>query len=379
MIRSIEALRHVDPGYTQPEQVQTMRIAISPTMVPTPEQVARTQFAIAEKLSAIPGVNSVGYSSAMPNDGFPPNWDSVRTEAPPTQPGTEPPLLRWKNVSPGFLRAMGTRLIAGRDYTWTDIFERRPVVMISETLARDLWGSPSAAIGQRLTAGVNTSWREVIGIAQDVREDGADKPAPGTVIWPVFGASPYSNDAPAATRNVTFTIRTPRAGTEAFLKEIQQAVWSINPNLPVAALQTMADLHNRALARTSFTVVMLSVAGSMALILGIIGIYGVIAYAVSQRRREIGIRMALGAQPATVRRMFLRHGLALTAAGIAIGLTVAAGLSQLIASLLFGVSPLDPPTFIATAIILLASVTAACYIPARRAASIDPVETLRGN
>lgn len=379
MIRSVTALRLVDPGYTEPEQVQTMRVAITPAMVPETERAGRTQLEIAEKLAAIPGVNSVGYSTAMPNDGFPPMWDSVRTEDPPTQPGTQVPLRRWKNVSPGFLSTMGTPLVAGRDYTWTDLLELRPVVMISENLARELWGSPSAAIGKRLTPGIAANWREVIGVARDVREDGADKPAPATVIWPVYGLGPYSTGAPVVSRNVTFTIRSPRAGTEGLLKQIQEAVWSVNPRLPVAGLQTMADLHNRALARTSFTVVMLSVAGTMALTLGIIGIYGVIAYAVSQRRREIGIRMALGAQPATVRRMFLRHGLTLTAIGLTVGLAVAAGLSQLIASLLFGVSPLDPITFAVTALVLLAAVTGACYIPARRAASIDPVETLRGD
>ena len=152
----------------------------------------------------------------------------------------------------------------------------------------------------------------------------------------------------------------------------------MNPNLPVAPLQTMADLHNKSLARTSFTLVMLAIAGTMALVLGVIGIYGVVAYTVSQRSRELGIRMALGARPAVVQRMFLRYGVVLTGVGISIGLTAAAGLSRLMSSLLFGVTALDPATFALTAAVLFVVTMAACYIPARRAASIDPIETLRG-
>jgi len=376
MIRTFQALRRVDAGYTRPEQIQTMRIAMNPMMIPDPERVARTQNEIAEKLAAIPGVVSVGYSTALPNDGLPPYWDSVRSEDANIQPG-EAPLRRWKYISPGFLETMGTRLTAGRDYTWTDVFERRPVVMISDNLAREFWGTPSAALGQRI--GMGRNWREIIGVTQNVHEDGVEKQPPPTVIWPVFGQSPYRDGVPNVMRNVTFTIRTSRAGTEGFLRQVQEAVWSVNPNLPVAALQTVADLHNKSLARTSFTLVMLAIAGTMALILGVIGIYGVIAYTVSQRSRELGIRIALGAQPAEVRRIFLRYGLVLTGAGIGAGLAVAAGLSKLMSSLLFGVTPLDPATFALTAVVLMAVTMSACYFPARRAATIDPINTLRGD
>jgi predicted permease len=374
MIRSAKQLQSVDPGYTHPEQVQTLRIAISPAMIPEPDRVVRTQHQIVDKLAAVPGVMSVAYSTALPNDGFPPMWDSVQAEH-TSIPRESEPMRRWKYVSPGFLATMGTRLIAGRDYAWSD--ESRPVVLVSENFAKEVWGSASAAIGKRV--GRPDSLREVIGVAQDVHEDGADKPAPATVLWPAFGQSPYGNGVLNASRNVTFTIRTTRAGSESLLKEIQQAVWSVNSSLPVAGLQTMADLHQKALARTSFTMVMLSVAGIMALTLGMIGIYGVIAYAVAQQRREIGIRMALGAQATTVRKMFLRYGLVLATVGFGIGLLAAAGLSRLMATLLFGVSPLDPLSFAVAAFVLLAAVIGACYFPARRATAIDPIEVLRGD
>jgi len=154
-------------------------------------------------------------------------------------------------------------------------------------------------------------------------------------------------------------------------------VWSINGNLSLASLRTMQELYDRSLARTTFTLVMLAIAGLMSLVLGIVGIYGVIAYAVTQRTREIGIRVALGAQRAELTRMFVRSGLVLAAVGVPLGLVAAVVLSRLMSSLLFGVSRLDPLTYAAVPLVLLAAVVTASYLPARRAASIDPVDALR--
>jgi ABC-type antimicrobial peptide transport system permease subunit len=176
---------------------------------------------------------------------------------------------------------------------------------------------------------------------------------------------------------VTFTIRTPRAGAESFLAQIRQAVWSVNASLPVASVRTMRDIYDRSLARTSFTLVMLGIAAAMALVLGIIGIYGVISYAVSQQRREIGIRLALGAQQGELRWMFVRHGLVLAVVGVLIGLGAATGLTRLMTSLLFGISPLDPLAYAAVPLVLLAAAMLASYLPARRASAVDPVEALR--
>src|SRR5205085_11824174 len=152
---------------------------------------------------------------------------------------------------------------------------------------------------------------------------------------------------------------------------------SVNSNLALTSIGTMQDIYDRSLARTSFTLVMLAIAGSMALVLGIIGIYGVLSYAVSQRRREIGIRLALGAQPRELKALFVRHGLALAAIGVAIGLTAAAGLTRLMSSLLFGIKPLDPLTYGAGALVLTVAAVLASYLPARRAASVDPIEALK--
>ena len=178
-------------------------------------------------------------------------------------------------------------------------------------------------------------------------------------------------------RGGVFVVRTKRAATESFLTEARQAIWSVNSNLPVFLVRTLQDLYDQSMARTSFTLVMLAIAGAMALVLGIVGIYGVIAYAVTQRTREIGIRMALGAQAAGLRQMFVRQGLLLAGIGAIIGLGAAAGLTRLMSSLLFGVAALDPLTYAGVAAILIAAAALASYVPARRATRVDPLDALR--
>jgi len=176
---------------------------------------------------------------------------------------------------------------------------------------------------------------------------------------------------------VAFGIRSPRAGSEAFLKEVREAVWSVNSNLPLSSIHTIENFYTRSMARTSFTLIMLAVAGGMALLLGVVGIYGVIACSVSQRVREIGIRMALGAQQQSVTGMFIRHGLILTGIGAAFGLVAAAIVMRLMSSLLFHVNPVDPITYAAVTLGLVFTAFIASYLPSRRAATVDPVEALR--
>jgi ABC-type antimicrobial peptide transport system permease subunit len=187
----------------------------------------------------------------------------------------------------------------------------------------------------------------------------------------------FWGDAARATRGGVFVVRTKRAATESFLAEARQAIWSVNSSLPVFLVRTVQDLYDQSMARTSFTLVLLAIAGVMALVLGIVGIYGVIAYAVTQRTREIGIRMALGAQAPGLRHMFVRHGLLLAGIGAVIGLSAAAGLTRLMSSLLFGVKALDPLTYAGFAAILIGAAALASYLPARRATRVDPLDALR--
>jgi predicted permease len=375
MIRTFQALRTVEPGFTHAERLQTMRISIPPSLVAEPQRVTRIQNNIADKLAAIPGVTSVGFTSAMPMEGFEPNWDSIVAEGKTYRDDEIPPLRLFKNVSPRFFQTAGTRVVAGRELTWTDVYGLRRGALVSENLARELWGQPSAAVGKRIRE--FSQWWEVIGVVQDVRENGVHDKAPAIVYWPSMMDGLYGRGALNAIRTVTFVIRSDRTGSEGFLNEVRQAVWSVNSNLPLASVRTMQEVYDQSLARISFTLVMLGIAGVMALVLGIVGIYGVIAYAVSQRRREIGIRLALGAQQGELKRMFVLSGLALAGTGVAIGLAAAIGLTRLMKSLLFGISPLDPLTYVAAPVVLVAATILASYLPARRAAAVDPVETLR--
>jgi hypothetical protein len=294
-----------------------------------------------------------------------------------------PQVRRFKFISPGLFQTLRTPLVAGRDLTWTEVYERRPVVLISENLARREWNSPIEALGKRLRGGsVQDRWREIVGVVGDIHSDGVSEPATETVYLPVLLDGISLDGAfrrgTVVSRSVALVIRSPRTGSAGFLDEIRNAVRTENSELPLAQIRTLADFYNQSLARTSFALVMLAIAGTMALLLGVVGIYGVLAYAVEQRRREVGIRLALGGQSHAVSSMFVRHGLALSGVGIAVGLLAGAGLSRLMSSLLFGVTPLDPLTYAAAASILVIAAVMASYIPARRAAAVDPIETLRG-
>ncbi len=375
LIRTFQAMRHVDPGFTRPKEVQTFRISIPETQVQDAGAAIHMEQDILDRISQIPGVASAGISTMLPMDGG--GWrDAIWAEDRPLPQGQIPPIRRFKFVSPGFIETMGNRLVTGRDFTWTDAYQRRPVAMVSENMARELWGDARNAIGKRIRESLKTPWREVVGVVSDEREDGVDQKAPEIAFWPLL-TEDFEGAHESVRRAVTYAVRSPRTGTRGFVAEIQKAVWSANANVPVAEVRTLQDLYEKSMARTSFTLVMLAIAGGMALLIGLVGIYGVISYSVSQRRREIGIRMALGAASHEVTGMFVRQALTLAIIGAACGLIAAAGMTRLLSSLLFGVSAMDPATFIAIAAGLIVAALAASYFPALRATKVDPVEALR--
>ena len=376
MIRTLAALRNVDPGFSDANHVQTLRIAIPKQLVPDAQTTMRVENSIADKLSAIPGVSSVGFARTVPMDGIDPAWNNIFIEGKDARAGSAPMRL-FNYISPGYFHSQGTRLVAGRDYTWDDIYGLRPVGIISENLARESWGSAAGALGKHFRIMPAQSWIEVVGVAQDVHQNGVGEEAPATVYWPVMVKFPWANNAIYTEREVTFVIRSGRAGSDGLRSEIQRAVWEVNGNLPVASMQTMGDIYARSMARTSFTLVMLGIAGTMALALSLIGVYGVISYAVSQRRREIGIRMALGAQKGELRWMFVRSALGLTGIGMVLGLGTAGVLVRTLRTVLFGVSPLDPVSFAAVPLILAVAAGLASFLPASRIAGIHPAEALR--
>ncbi len=375
MIRTFRAMTKVDPGFSRPAELQTFRISIPEAQTKENEPVLRMEEEILHKVSAVPGVSSVAISTKIPMDGD--GWhDPIFVEGRTYAEGELPPLRAFKFVSPGFLSTMGTPLVAGRDFTWTDTYKKLSVALVSENIAREYWHDPAAALGKRIRVSSKDDWREIIGVVANIYDDGVSKPATTSAYWPLM-LDNFESDTTRVSRDVSFVLRTSRAGSENLLTEVRQSVWSVNPNLPLASVHTLEFFYKRSMARTSFTLVMLGVAGAMALLLGVVGIYGVIAYSVSQRRREIGIRMALGAQQSTLTGMFVRHGLFLTGIGVVCGLVVAVIIMRLMSTLLFKVNPTDRLTYAAVSAGLIATAFLASYLPSRRAATVDPVEALR--
>jgi predicted permease len=376
MIRTFQALTSVDPGFVRPEEVLAFDITIPQTMASTPDAVVRMQQGILDRVATVAGVTSAAFGSSPPMGGET-RRDVLVPEGRVFNDAIRPEARRFKFVSPGFFGTAGTPLIVGRDLTWADSYERRPVTLVSENLAKLEWGSPADALGKRLRGGSSADdWREIVGVVGDVRDDGVTQPATGIVYLPALVDRIY--DVPTlATRTMTFLVRSPRTGASPFLHEVQNAVWAMQADLPLANVQTLADLYERSLARVSLTLVMLAIAAAMAFLLGVTGIYGVIAYTVSQQTREIGIRLALGAQQHAVRRMFMRKALVLATIGTAAGFVVAAGVTRLMASLLYGVTSVDPITYAVVALVLLVSTLLASHLPVRRATAVDPLEVLR--
>ncbi|MDP6606612.1 MAG: ABC transporter permease [Dehalococcoidia bacterium] len=377
MIRTFQAMRDVDPGFVRAEEVLTARIAIPEGVVPGAEETVLMHEQLAEAIARVPGVTSVGGSSSITMDGST-SMDPIFVEVQPTADGQLPPIRRFKWVGGNYFETMGIRLVAGRTLTWADAHQTLRVAVVTENFTREYWDDPPAALGKRIRQTPDSPWREIVGVVGNVRDDGVDQPAPAVVYWPMHQLN-WWDDQRALHRMLRYVVRSDRLGSPTFLGEIQRAVWDLNPNLPVANVQPLARIYDRSMAQTSFALVLLAIAAGVAVLLSVVGIYGVIAYVASQRTREIGIRMALGAQTTDVTQLFLRHGLALTAVGVVLGLVGAVALTRLMSAMLFGVSAVDPTTYVAAAVGLGLTALLATYIPARRAANVDPAVTLRAD
>jgi predicted permease len=375
MMRTFAAMRNVPPGFTRPDEVLTLRINIPTALVGDPAQVAQTHEQIQRKLADVAGVTSVGATSSITMDGNDSN-DPLFAEGVPTPEGKIPPLRRLKWIGENYFATMGNPIVAGRDITWADVHGRRRFALLSENLARELYGEPQAAIGKRVRQTPGNPWSEVVGVVGDDHDDGVTRPATTTVYWPALQENFWGVPL-RAQRSMAYAIRTARLRDPSFFADVQKAVWSINPNLPLANVDTLSEIYDRSMAQTSFMLVMLAIASAVTLLLGMVGIYGVIAYVVAQRRREVGIRMALGAAASEVQRMFLGHGLAVTTIGLVVGAVAAAAVSRVLGALLFNVSPLDPLTYAAGIFALGAVALVATWIPARQATRVDPAVALR--
>ena len=365
MLRTFQSMRKVHPGFTEPETLQTLRVTIPRTKDQKEDELRRLEQRMVERIGSIPGVTAASLIVGLPmtNSG---SQDPIMARDKTYAPDQIPPLRRFVTAAPGTFGTMGTKLAAGREFSWTDIQEKREVVVVSENFAREYWGAPGEAVGKQIRTNRNDPWSEIVGVVGDVRHEGVVKPAAATIYWPLRSSN-----------SVTLLVRSARAGTEAFTGELRRAVWDVRAGVPVTEMRTMLEVYEKSMARTSFTLTLLGISGGMALLLAAIGIYAVISYTVSQRTREIGIRLALGAQQGALQLLFVRHGLLWGGLGAAVGLVAAAGLSRLMGSILFAVSPVDPLTYGAVAAGLLGATAVASYVPARRVARVDPVEALR--
>jgi predicted permease len=375
MIRSFLALRGVHPGFERPEQVQTLRISVPSGEVEDDLEAARVHEAILLRLQAIPGVESVGAATSVTMDGSG-SYDPLLIEDFPVEGDESPELRVFRPVLPGYFETMENRLLAGRAIGWNDVHERAHAVVITENLAREYWDSPAAAVGRRVRAMPGDPWREIVGVVGDVHDLGVDQPATPVVYWPMV-LRDFEGDEIWVPRTMAYVIRSPRVGTPSLIDDIKAAVWSVNPNLPLAGVQTLEEILGRSLARTSFTLVLLGIAAAVSLLLGLVGIYAVTSYVVSRRAPEFGIRIALGARPSHVVGLVLRHGALLTGLGVLAGLAAAVALTRLMSALLYGVRPLDPFTYATVTIAVAATALLASLVPARRAAGVDPMTALR--
>ena len=367
MIRTFQALIHVQPGFTAPAEVETFHVHFPSEMIKAPERLVRMDQAILDNIAAIPGISSGDFSGAVPMDAGAES-DPVLVKDHMLE-GQLPPARKCFWVSPSFFRTMGIPIVAGRDLTWNDILNKRPVAMVSENLAREYWHNPSDALGKQI-GGSPKDWRQIVGVVGNVYDDGTSQKAPTTVYWPITDSDVFLG-GPA------FAIRSARVGTQSLMNEVRRAVWSVDPDLPLYEVHTLDYYYSKSMARTSFTLVMLALAGGMALLLGIVGLYGVIAYSVSQRTHEIGIRMALGAHQRDVLKLVVKGGMGLTVIGVGVGVAGALALTRFLSSLLYGVKPTDPLTFAVVSLVLTGVALLACYIPARRATKADPIVALR--
>jgi predicted permease len=368
MLRSLWNLQHVDPGFNAPGvlafRLQTTSKYNSLTKgLPYFEQVV-------ERIRALPGVTHVGSIQHLPMTGY--NWTAqVHRIDRPVAPGATPPSTVWRFVGWDYFQTMGIRVRAGRPFTTQDRAGAPPVAIVNEAFARREYGEPAAAIGQLVVSvsGRGKETTEIVGVTQDVRFFSLDKPAIPEMYRPLAQTFMFP---------MAFVVRT--SGDPAQLAAaVRQAAYAVDPTIPVAELQPLTSLIAGSLGRPRLLSLLLSVFAAVGLALSVIGVYGVVAYRVRQREREFGIRLALGAAPERVARSVVRTGAVYAVAGVLIGIPAAFLLSQLMQSVVFGITTHDPLTFIAVPASIVAATLLACGVPARRAARIDPTASMRAD
>ncbi|HEY6291530.1 MAG TPA: ABC transporter permease [Terriglobia bacterium] len=368
MVRAFWKLQQVDVGLN-PNGVMTMRVDLPGAVYKGNAAIDGFWLRLQQRVATLPGVRSASLASGLPPDR-PPNENDTKIEGFVQKTGG--PIQNvdfYQTVSNNYFRTMGIRLIAGRLLDERDGPGAPNVAVINETMARTFWANDSP-IGRRIQPGFSGPWCTIVGVVEDVKNAGIDKPT-GTELYLPF------NQPQGSGNNSNYIILSTAADPESLVNAVRSVVRDLDPQLPVSKVRSMDDVIRAAQARPRFLTVLLTVFSIVALILAAIGLYGVISYGVSQRTQEFGIRMALGAQSQDVLRIVLRQGIRLAILGVAGGLLGSLILSRLMRGLLYGIQATDPGTFVAVSVALAVVALLASYIPARRATKVDPMKALR--
>jgi predicted permease len=383
MVRSFQTVATMDTGF-EASDVLTFRLALNAIDYEESEAPAGFIQRALDEIGGMPGVQSAGMSTSVPLSGST-SGRGFAIEDSPTGPDDLPPVHFFKNVSAGYFETLRIPLISGRTFERADHEEPRASVVVNEAFAQLYWPD-GEAVGRRVQLGgggepVSAGWYTIVGVVGNVRSIRLEDEVPALAYFPLLPIVVRDEEgnrigAGWEVRNPQFAVRT-EGNPTALAGPIRQKILEMDPNLPIAGVETMEELLGRAMVQRSFTMLLLLIGSGGALLIGAVGIYGVISYVVSQQTREIGVRMTLGAEANDIAWMVLRRSLVVTAIGIVVGVLAAAFFTRFMGTMLYGVEPLDPVTFLTVIIALSAVAALAAYVPARRASRVDPLTALQ--
>jgi putative ABC transport system permease protein len=378
-VRSLQKLLTIDPGFTA-EQAVSMRITLPDTSYPDEQRWAQFYRELLARVTPLAGFDAVGLNSLLPLTESSSESEVVAEGKPLPSPEEHGRMCLFQTASGGYFKAMGITVLSGRTFDDRDRAETTKVVLVDETLASALWPGESA-VGKRLAfefgghypENVIPMWREVVGVVRHVKHYGLTRSSFVQIYAPIE-QSPFWNEGRRP--GMALVVRS-RLAPESVVGLVRREVAALDAELPVYDVRTMPEYVARQVEQPRFSMILLSVFGGLALVLAVVGIYGVLSYSVSQRTQEIGIRMAIGARASDVLLLVFRQGVGMALVGLAVGVAGALAVRQVLQSILVGVSPTDPLTFGSVIGIIVVSACVAAYLPARRATRVDPIEVLR--
>jgi putative ABC transport system permease protein len=367
-LRSLRQLQNVNPGFRS-ERILTMPVSLPGARYPEDHKRVLFFETLLDRIRSLPGVDTASSVTCFPLGGG--CWDSIYLiEGRPIPRREDLPNADFNTAQPGYFRTMGIPILKGRDFEERDGLNSERVVIVNESFARQNWPNEDP-LGKRVKQDWPEGtgpWMTVIGVVGDAKRRGLDVP---------FKAEAYKASRQTASGSMQLVIRTALSDPQTLAQAVRREIQRLDADLPVFNVRTMDFYAERALASRRFPMLLLGIFAAVALVLAAVGIYGVMSYSVTQRTHEMGIRLALGARAGDVRRLVVGHGFKLAFAGILVGLAGALALTRLLSTLLYGVEPTDPLTFISVSVLLTATAGLACYLPARRATKVDPIIALR--